>query len=165
MTQDMMHVWILSLCVWTTVLVFVLGKDENSQSSINLWWNSSNPMFMTGGAKLKVVIYTTLDIICPYTPDTTEYEYFTLYMVSEEGFRDCVFAEGSIPVVICSTPDRPKRYTLLFEPFSSLPDIMEFSYNKSYYVATFSSESKDDLNTDRRLCSEQNMKLNLTVVP
>ena len=156
--------WILPLCMG--VIISIAETDV----TIAFGWNVTNPSFRNeNGAYLEVSYLSYLDIICPYRVD----EYYKIYWVTKEVFENCCIptnvSEPLHTFLICDSPYRQKRITLLIDSFQSIPDLQEFQIGQNYYLATMSSGTPSGLNnTCKGACrDEQNklyMKLNISVV-
>jgi len=58
-----------------------------------------------------------------------------LIQVSRAEYIDCNIYDDSQTVMMlnCSNPRRRKRFTILFEPFQSIPNVPEYHAGRSYY--------------------------------
>jgi hypothetical protein len=149
-------------------------------------WNMSNPMFKTSKNDhvIEVKLYDDIDFVCPYYPQQTTsatstsstvdesslhhqlHEYYVIYMVNRAEYRDCNIYDDSNAVMMlnCSNPRHRKRFTILFEPFQSIPNVPEYHPGRTYYFITTSTGSRHGLsNLYQGACSHHNMKLTVKV--
>lgn len=140
-------------------------------------WNSSNPIFKSSVKDhvIEVKLFDDVDFVCPYiefpengssSSSSEWHEYFTIYMVSQREYDECsIHPRGtSTPILNCSSPQQRKRFTILFEPFQSIPNAQEYHSGVSYYYVTTSTGTWDGLdNLQHGACVEHNMKLTIRV--
>ena len=60
---------------------------------------------------------------------------FLILQVSKKEYDDCTIYTDNTAVMIvnCSDPRQKKRFTILFEPFQSIPNVPEYTAGGTYY--------------------------------
>ncbi|KAK2155799.1 hypothetical protein LSH36_231g04017 [Paralvinella palmiformis] len=118
---------------------------------------------------IQVNMYDELDFVCPTFEeweDSSQFEYYIIYQVSKKEYDDCyIYPETkAIMIVNCSSPNQRKRFTILFEPFASIPHVPEFKKGGTYYYISTSTGQRDGIaNVQQGACLYRNMKLTITV--
>lgn len=139
-----------------------VARDINK--CMQCWFKTSNLEHI-----IEVKLYDEIDFVCPHfhrTTDPTEYEFYIIHQVSKSEYEDCnIFPDKkSIMIVNCSQPNQKKRFTLLFEPFHSIPNVPEFKQGGTYYFITTSTGTQDGLaNPTQGACLHRNMKVTIKV--
>ena len=61
--------------------------------------------------------------------------------MSKAEYDDCnVYSEnGAVMMLNCSNPQQRKRFTILFEPFQSIPNVPEYHPGGTYYFISKSA--------------------------
>ena len=82
-----------------------------------------------------------LNIICPKyaqdTEQTEQIEYHTIYMVTRKEFDECQLnSNGNSHRLLlrCDRPFDSLKYTLYISKFSPVPDAIEFTEGKDYFI-------------------------------
>lgn len=138
-----------------------------------VYWNSSNPMFKpsTNSPVIEVQLRDEIDFVCPFDDsngsDVTSAEYYVIYQVSQQEYDSCsLSAEGRRPLLIvnCNAPEARRRFTVIFEPYQSIPNVPEYKTGSTYYYTTTSSGKQNGIsNTKNGACQDYNMKLSIYI--
>jgi len=132
-----------------------------------IYWSTTNSLFKS--SKNNVVVEVNLDdqidFVCPVgSPlNSSSAEYYIIYQVTRSGYESCNIHSASSKATMilnCSNPSQPKRFTMLFELFQSIPNAPEFEYGQTYYYISTSTGDTDGLmNTDLGACHYHNLRL------
>ncbi|XP_060710547.1 ephrin-B3b [Hemiscyllium ocellatum] len=135
-----------------------------------IYWNSLNRRFLdVKGYVLYPQIGDRIDLICPQSIprgslSTEEYEYYRLYLVSEDQAERCDTVMSPTVLLTCDKPDQITRFTIKFQEFSPNLWGLEFKPHHNYYIITTSEGSAEGLeNRQGGACSTKNMKVTLKV--
>lgn len=165
----------VAFAVGFVALVLLQGVQPSrvkTNSLAPVTWNSTNPIFKSSMKDhvIEVKLFDDIDFVCPYSDileDSREWrEYFTIYMVSRKEYEECSIhpRSAATPILNCTNPHQRKRFTILFEPFQSIPNAHEYQEGGSYFYITTSTGAWDGLdNRNHGACRQQNMKLTIRV--
>lgn len=150
-----------------------------------VYWNHSNPIFKISKNDhiIDVQQFDDIDFVCPYYSTVTSrghrerhghHEYYVIYRVSKREYDSCSLLSdtdndhlvSSVHTLIlnCSSPLHRRRFTILFEPFQSIPNAPEYKPGTSYYFITTSTGHADGVhNQYQGACYYHNMKLTVRV--
>jgi len=160
--------WILRiflLFLWTLLSSF----DAIILPSVH--WNATNPMFKASNNDhiMEVNLNDEVDFECPYFSHHMHPEdkgFYIIYQVSYDEYRDCFIATpaGINMIVNCSSPRTKKRFTIIFESFSPVPNGQEFQAGGTYhYISTSSGYEHGVGNQQGGACYFNNMRLTIQV--
>lgn len=163
----------------TAVVVAVVGlliylQDCSGVVAISLapvYWNLTNPIFKTSKNDHIIVVnlFDEIDFVCPYYPPNiadAHLEYYLIYRVSKKEYDECnIYSESaSFLILRCTHPTQRRRFTILFEPFQSIPNVPEYKAGHTYYFMTPSTGRKNGWrNLYQGACLQHNMKLTIKV--
>ncbi|XP_048449945.1 ephrin-B2-like [Rhincodon typus] len=123
------------------VLFTLLEVWEISGETLEpIYWNSLNRRFLDAeGYVLYPQIGDRIDLICPQSIprgsfSTEEYEYYQLYLVSEEQAARCDTVMSPTVLLTCDKPDQVTRFTIKFQQFSPNLWGLEFKPHRNYYI-------------------------------
>ncbi|XP_041034663.1 ephrin-B1-like [Carcharodon carcharias] len=110
-----------------------------------------------------------IDLICPQsvprsTHSTEHYEYYRLYLVTQEQAERCDTVMSPTVLLTCDKPDQITRFTIKFQEFSPNLWGLEFKPQQDYYIITTSEGNEEGL--ENRLggaCHTKKMKVTLKV--
>lgn len=183
MTCMAWHEWSkmqLRVCLRGAVLLMLLWLDvANSIKLPSIHWNATNPMFKTSNNDhiIEVNMFDQIDFVCPHfahsQDDDEPFEYYIIHQVSKQEYDDCNLysftsaatrQNSAIMIVNCSSPRERKRFTILFEPFTPLPNVPEYRPGGTYYYITTSTGRQDGItNLHQGACLYKNMRLTMRV--
>jgi len=134
-------------------------------------WNATNPMFKASNNDhiIEVNLNDEVDFECPYYSRNLHPEdkgFYIIYQVSYDEYRDCFIATpaGINMIVNCSSPHTKKRFTIIFESFSPVPNGQEFQAGGTYhYISTSSGYEYGVANQQGGACYFNNMRLTIRV--
>ncbi|ELU12166.1 hypothetical protein CAPTEDRAFT_225002 [Capitella teleta] len=118
---------------------------------------------------IEVNLYDDIDFVCPHfeDDDSGNYEeYYLIHQVSKREYDDCNLysPDTAIMIVNCSSPGKKKRFTILFEPFQSIPNVPEYHPGGRYYFISTSTGGREGIaNPHQGACVYKNMKLTIQV--
>jgi len=167
--------WILPQgCLYLGFIFFILvldGVRGLQLPAIN--WDVSNSMFKVSNNDhiVPVQLNDEIDFVCPYHRDGSvgaeDKSYFIIMQVTFEEYRDCRIYNSDLVrnmIVNCSSPHHQKRFTILFEKYSPVPNGQEFREGDVKYYLTTSTGYMDGLmNRVGGACHSDNMKLTIKV--
>ncbi|XP_023343458.1 ephrin-B1 [Eurytemora carolleeae] len=145
------------------LLLFVepgLGRDP-----INIYWNSTNPIFSSSNPTLIDVNkntgpweYDQINIICPSGPRTTEKH--VIYSVNKDEFDRCEVGSSAsaLIVAVCDQPQNFLYFTITFRYFSPSPRQLEFKPGETYFFIS-TSDPENLLRRNGGYCDTHNMKI------
>lgn len=136
-----------------------------------IFWNSSNPLFKSSNIepRLEVNLEDEIDFLCPHYSKEAHHpllEYYIVYQVTPKEFDDCILYTSTARnmIVNCSSPYQKKRFTIIFERYSAIPNGQEFFPGHTYhYITTSSGKNNGVLNHKHGSCLHSNMKLKIHV--
>ncbi|XP_072349255.1 ephrin-B1-like [Scyliorhinus torazame] len=144
------------------------------EASENLWafsvCRTVTPTFHDAkGYVLYPQIGDRIDLICPQSVpparhSTHEYEYYRLYLVTEEQAELCDTVLSPTVLLTCNKPDQITRFTIKFQEFSPNLWGLEFKPQQDYYIITTSKGDEGGLeNRHGGACNTKKMKVTLKV--
>ncbi len=163
-----------SLFRFLTILFMMVGRMVAKRSLINIFWNTTSPMFRIDNTDNVIDInqgnlpweFDQANIICPvYSKDTREEdtEKYIIYSVTREEYENCrINTQNPKVVAVCNKPYQLLYVTITFRSFTPTPGGLEFEPGQDYYW--ISTSSKRDLY--RRIggrCSTHNMRATFKV--
>ncbi|XP_078393298.1 ephrin-B3-like, partial [Cetorhinus maximus] len=110
-----------------------------------------------------------IDLICPQsvppgTHSTEDYEYYRLYLVTQEQAERCDTVMSPTVLLTCDKPDQITRFTIKFQEFSPNLWGLEFKPQQDYYIITTSEGNEEGLeNRHGGACDTKKMKVTLKV--
>ncbi|TRY69963.1 hypothetical protein TCAL_04888 [Tigriopus californicus] len=146
------------------VIVCLVPSANGTQSLINIFWNTTNPMFRIDNTDNVFDInmgnhpfqYDQANIICPSYPAGTaplDMERYIIYMVSREEYENCHIGNPHPRVIaVCNKPHEVMYVTITFRSFTPTPGGLEFKPGHDYFF--ISTSTQHDLH--RRLPAEKN---------
>ncbi|KRZ38276.1 Ephrin-B2 [Trichinella pseudospiralis] len=146
-------------------LLFII----RSAKVITIFWNSSNPQFISTEPMEPFVVqlHDKVDLICPqYKRETLPnlLEFSIIYMVDKVGYESCSINSTARLVGLCTVPYKKQVVTVVFRRFTPNPGGLEFVPNRRYYLITTSTGKMEGMqNTNRGLCYSKNMRLQFDV--
>ncbi|KRX59595.1 Ephrin-B2, partial [Trichinella sp. T9] len=163
--------WFYKSTIPITVLSVLLNQllIIRSAKVITIFWNSSNPQFVSTKAMEPFVVqlHDKVDLICPqYKRETLPnlLEFSIIYMVDKVGYESCSINSTARLVGLCTVPYKKQVVTVVFRRFTPNPGGLEFVPNRRYYIITTSTGKMEGMqNTDRGLCYSKNMRLQFDV--
>ena len=163
-----------SLARFLTILLMMVGRLGAKRKLINIFWNTTSPMFRIDNTDNIIDInrgnlpweYDQANIICPVYPrdaSDDEIERYIIYSVSREEYESCRIVNPSPKIVaVCDKPHQLLYVTITFRSFTPTPGGLEFEPGHDYYF--ISTSSRRDLH--RKIggrCSTHNMRATFKV--
>lgn len=166
----------LQLCIFVLTLVTLVSCFSMRKQSTNptIIWSTDNKLFKSTGDTHKhalvihVKIGDFLNIVCPRYDtlldlNNAELQFNSIYMVSKQEYDACELDHPRL-LLKCDKPFDNLKYTLYISKYSPVPDAIEFSENRDYYLISTSDGSLNGLNnTSKGTCHTNNMKLVIRV--
>jgi len=150
-----------------TIVVIVSLGGVKGIKPIDVYWNTSNPMFSGPNHVIEVNKdnhpweYDQVNIICPSGVNSTEKH--IIYSVDKDEFESCRIANPKPRIIaVCDQPQNFMYFTITFRSFSPSPMQMEFKPGQSYYFISTSS-ARDIHRRVGGFCSSKNMKMTFRV--
>jgi hypothetical protein len=147
------------------LLVVAEGRDP-----INIYWNSSNPMFSASSSPTLLDVnkntgpweYDQINLICPSGPHSTEKH--IIYSVSRDEYERCEIGSTSsaLIVAVCDQPQNFLYFTITFRYFSPSPRQLEFKPGETYFFIS-TSGPENLLRREGGYCSSNNMKIKFRI--
>lgn len=133
-------------------------------------WSTDNKLFKQQNNEehkriINVKIGDFLNILCPkYTNSAGDLEYNSIYMVNKNEYEQCELGSANRLLLKCDRPLDTLKFTLYISKFSPVPDAIEFTEGRDYYIISTSDGSLTGLNsTSKGTCQANNMKLIIRV--
>jgi len=149
------------------LLVLLLHTTLGAASPTNLYWNTSNPLFLQEQVVVEVNRgntpgqYDQVNLICPSGRNSSERH--IVYAVSREEWEACrVDQEKPRILAICDQPNQFMYFTITFRRFSPSPQQMEFQPGRSYFLVSTAGPGALH-STEGGYCRDHNMRLEFRV--
>ncbi|CAJ0930851.1 unnamed protein product, partial [Mesorhabditis belari] len=121
----------------------------------DIYWNVSNPMMEVFGE-----VNDRVQIVCPFSKDSTHAHQTIIYRVSQEDFFDCRLGTSAKEVGRCISPKELSSLSIVFRTFSPNPFALEYHPDQTYYFISTSDGSTTGLhNKVGGLCETDGMKM------
>ncbi|XP_072361621.1 ephrin-B1 isoform X2 [Scyliorhinus torazame] len=150
---------------WGVIFALCRSALPLAKSLDTVAWHSQNTKFQAGkGLVLYPEIGDKLDIICPKMNNQDQYEYYKLYLVTEEQAEACSTVLNPHLLVACKKPDKEIKFTIKFQEFSPNYMGLEFAKNQDYFIISTSNGSYEGLeNRNGGVCKTRSMKIVMKV--
>lgn len=150
------------------ILVLLMHLEVGlTRDPINIYWNSSNPIFSSTSPSIEVNRDTgpwqfdQINLICPTGPRVTEQH--IIYSVSQDEFEACeVWSPAPKIVAVCDKPTNFLYFTITFRYFSPSPRQLEFKPGETYFFVSTSSRTNLE-SREGGFCSSHNMKMQFRI--
>jgi len=157
-----------------TLLMLLVQPDFGlTRDPINIYWNTSNPLFSESSDVLGPSIdvnsdissaarqFDQINLICPSGRGTTETH--IIYSVTKDEFDSCSVSSNNPTIVaICDQPDNFLYFTITFRYFTPSPRQLEFKPGETYYFISTSSPGRLQSRTGG-YCHQNNMKIQFRI--
>ncbi|XP_060585195.1 ephrin-4-like isoform X2 [Ruditapes philippinarum] len=155
---------LLLMLLWTSLVTPGMGRASNIRNYYYNWTRENEKFHVEGTAHMNIPLLSNLVILCPV--NTTPAEYYRVYWVNEEGFNGCFLPpQHSQLLVDCDDPTQAITFTYEFKRFSGVPGGKDFEPGQNYYIATFSTGTKNGFTNELYgACKESNLRLNITIL-